>query len=146
MEHSAPYADSLERALLTWNFARFLAQLRARVRVVPNPPQTHRQRPRHHAPEMMSSKNFVVLSLVRLCPLLFIFVFAAVLFFFFFFVSFRALLSEFTWSVAAFHSVSVEMRHKNLGFQYICGLLCPTDTRFLYYIQHYNYVRVPTCV
>lgn len=95
----------------------------------------------------MSSKNFVVLSLVRLCPLLFIFVFAAVLFFFvFFFVGFRASLSEFTWSVAAFHSVSVEMRHKNLGFQYICGLLCPTDTRFLYYIQHYNYVRVPTCV
>lgn len=38
------------RALLSWNFARFLAQLRARVRVVPNPPQTHPPTPQTSRP------------------------------------------------------------------------------------------------
>lgn len=49
-------------------------------------------------------------------------------------------------SAAFYHSHSqshLDMRHKNLGFQYICGLLCPSDTtRFIYN----NYVRFAVCV
>lgn len=108
-----------------------------------DPPPT----PQTSRPGNDEFKKFCSIIASSFMPPSFYFCFCCCSFFlFFFFVGFRASLSEFTWSVAAFHSVSVEMRHKNLGFQYICGLLCPTDTRFLYYIQHYNYVRVPTCV